>query len=157
MSRLGLILAVAGLGLALALLASQDLAAVGALLAGAGFGMTRRRRRRRRVVGWSFHWQFAAWIAGALEIWVALWALGHPVGWTESLATEALIQAISSAAFLVPGALGLQEAGFLGLGALLGLPPGVAAALAVTPRIRDLMLYLPGLVAWVGAERRLAG
>ena len=119
--------------------------------------MTRRLWRRRRVVGWSFLWQFAAWIAGALEIWVALWALGHPVGWTEALAIEALIQAISSAAFLVPGALGLQEAGFLRLGALLGLPPGVAAALAVTRRIRDLVLYLPGLVAWVGAERRLAG
>ncbi|MBX9702336.1 MAG: lysylphosphatidylglycerol synthase domain-containing protein [Acetobacteraceae bacterium] len=118
--------------------------------------MTRRLWRRRRVVAWSFLWQFAAWIAGALEIWVALWALGHPVGWMEALAIEALIQAVSSAAFLVPGALGLQEAGFLGLGALLGLPPEVSAALALTRRIRDLVLYLPGLLAWVWAERRLA-
>lgn len=118
--------------------------------------MTRRLWRRKRVVAWSFLWQFLAWIAGALEIWVALWALGHPVGWAEALAIEALIQAVSSAAFLVPGALGLQEAGFLGLGALLGLPPEVSAALALTRRIRDLVLYLPGLLAWVWAERRIA-
>ena len=119
--------------------------------------MTRRLWRRRRRIAASFLWQFAAWIAGALEIWVALRALGHPVGWVEALAIEALIQAVSSAAFLVPGALGLQEAGFLGLGALLGLPAEVSAALALTRRIRDLVLYLPGLLAWVWAERRLAG
>jgi hypothetical protein len=118
--------------------------------------MTRRLWRRKRRVAACFLWQFAAWIAGALEIWVALWALGHPVGWAEALAIEALIQALASAAFLVPGALGLQEAGFLGLGALLGLPPEVSAALALTRRIRDLVLYLPGLLAWVWAERRMA-
>jgi hypothetical protein len=117
--------------------------------------MTRRLWRVRRAVAGSFLWQFAAWVAGALEIWVALHVLGHPVGWGEALAIEALIQAVSSAAFLVPGALGVQEAGFLGLGALVGLPAEVSTALALTRRIRDLVLYLPGLLAWVWAERRL--
>ena len=67
---------------------------------------------------------------------------------------EALIQAVSSAAFLVPGALGLQEAGFIGIGALVGLDPATAAALAVARRVRDLLLFLPGLAAWAWAERR---
>ena len=53
-----------------------------------------------------------------------------------------MIQALSSAAFLVPGALGLQEAGFLGLGLLLGLPAEVAAALAIA-RFRP-QEHLPG-------------
>lgn len=118
--------------------------------------MMRRLWRRRRTVGLSFLWQFAAWVAGTLEIWVALRVLGHPVSWADALAIEALIQAVANAAFLVPGALGLQEAGFLGLGALLGLPAEVSAALALTRRIRDLVLYLPGLLAWAWAERRLA-
>jgi glycosyltransferase 2 family protein len=118
--------------------------------------MVRRLWRRHGRVARSLAWQLAAWVAGALEIWVALRVLGHPVGWSEALAIEALIQAVSSAAFLVPGALGLQEAGFLGLGALLGLPAEVSAALALTRRIRDLVLYLPGLLAWVWAERRLS-
>lgn len=115
----------------------------------------RRAWSRPRSVALCFLWQLAAWMAGALEIWVALWLLGAPVSLLDALAIEALIQAISSAAFLVPGALGVQEAGFVGIGALLGLDPATGAALAVTRRIRDLVLYLPGLAAWVWAERRI--
>lgn len=109
--------------------------------------------RRPRAITLCFAWQLAGWLAGALEIWVALWALGAPVGPAEALVIEALIQAVSSAAFLVPGALGLQEAGFIGIGALVGIDPATAAALAVARRVRDLLLFLPGLAAWAWAER----
>jgi glycosyltransferase 2 family protein len=118
--------------------------------------MTKRLWGARRAVLLCFLWQLAGWMAGSLEIWIALHFLGHPVGLAEAVAIEALIQAVSSAAFLVPGALGLQEAGFLGLGLLLGLPPEVAAALAIARRLRDLIIFLPGLLAWVWAERRVA-
>lgn len=118
--------------------------------------MTRRLWRVRGAILACFLWQLAGWAAGALEIWLALYFLGHPVGLAEALAIEALIQAVSSAAFLVPGALGLQEAGFLGLGMLLGLPAEAAAALAIARRLRDLIVFLPGLLAWVWAERRMA-
>ncbi len=118
--------------------------------------MTRRLWARPAIPLRSLFWQLAAWLSGALEIWVALWVLGHPVGWAEALAIEALIQALASAAFLVPGTLGVQEAGFLGLGALLGLPAEVALALALTRRVRDLVIYLPGLAAWAAWERRLS-
>ncbi len=101
-------------------------------------------------------WQFAAWLAGALEIWVACWVLGAPIGPADALMIEALIQALASAAFIVPGALGVQEAGFVGLAVLAGLDPSMGAALAVTRRFRDLLLYLPGLLAWAWAERRAA-
>ncbi len=116
----------------------------------------RRAWRRPRAIAVCFLWQLAAWTAGALEIWLALWLLGAEVSLLDALAIEALIQAISSAAFLVPGALGVQEAGFVGIAVLLGMDPATGAALAVTRRIRDLVLYLPGLVAWVWAERRLS-
>ena len=115
----------------------------------------RRAWRRPRAIAWCFLWQLAAWMAGGFEIWVALHLLGAPVSLLDALAIEALIQAISSAAFLVPGALGVQEAGFVGIAVLLGLDPATGAALAVTRRIRDLVLYLPGLLAWLWAERRL--
>ena len=117
-------------------------------------GYVRRCWRRPRAIGLCFLWQLAGWFAGALEIWVARWALGAPVGVAEALAIEALIQAISSAAFLVPGALGLQEAGFIGIGVLIGLDPATAAALAVARRLRDMLIFLPGLAAWACAERR---
>jgi len=119
--------------------------------------MTRRLWRRPGPLAWCFAWQLAAWLAGTLEIWVTLQLLGYPVGWAEALAIEALIQAIASAAFLIPGALGAQEAGFLGLGMLLGLPPDAAAALALARRFRDVVLYLPGLAAWAWGERQGGG
>ncbi len=118
--------------------------------------MARRLWQCRAAIGLCFGWQLAGWVAGALEIWLALYFLGHPVSPATALAIEALIQALSSAAFLVPGALGLQEAGFLGLGLLVGLPAEAGAALAIARRIRDLAVFLPGLAAWVWAEKRLA-
>ena len=117
---------------------------------------TRRLWRARRAVLLCFLWQFAGWMAGALEIWVAAQAIGAPVGVAEALAIEAMVQAVASAAFLMPGALGVQEAGFLGLGMLLGLDAEVAAALAVARRLRDLLVFLPGLLFWVRAERQIA-
>lgn len=114
----------------------------------------RRAWRRPRAIALCFGWQFAAWIAGALEIWVGFLVFDLPFGFTEALVVEALVQALSSAAFLVPGALGLQEAGFIGIGALVGIPAAPAAALALARRFRDLFLYLPGLLLWAWEERR---
>ena len=110
-------------------------------------------RRRGRVLLCGVM-QFASWAAGSGEIWLAMYFLGHPLSLLECVMIEALIQATSSAAFVVPGALGVQEAGFLLFGHLLGLTPEIAAALAVIRRCRDLLLYVPGLVAWQVQEGR---
>ena len=40
---------------------------------------------------------------------------------------------------------------------LLGLDAETAAALAVARRLRDLIVFLPGLLFWARAERRMAG
>jgi putative membrane protein len=111
-------------------------------------------KRRRRVLACLF-WQVVAWSSGSGEIWLALYFLGHTRSVAEAVMIEALIQATSSAAFIVPGALGVQEAGYLLFGHLLGLTPDIAAALAVIRRCRDLLLYVPGLVWWQILEGRL--
>jgi putative membrane protein len=100
-------------------------------------------------------WQCAGWIAGAAEIWLALYFLGQPRSIVDALIIDALIQAISSVAFVIPGALGVQEGGFLLLGALVGLDGSSALALAAARRVRDLIVYFPGLAAWHRAEVRL--
>jgi putative membrane protein len=92
--------------------------------------------------------QFVAWALGAVDIWLALQFLGHPLPPSEALMIEALIQGSVSAAFAVPGALGVQEAGFIFFGGMLGLPHEIAAALAVIRRCRDLLCYAPGLIVW---------
>lgn len=110
-------------------------------------------RRRARVVRCAL-WQLLGWIAGAGEIWLALYFLGHPVGPLAAVLLEALAQAVSSAAFMVPGALGVQEGGFLLFGSLLGLGPEIALALALARRVRDLVVFVPALVAWQVSEGR---
>lgn len=114
----------------------------------------RRLWRRPREMALCAFWQLLGWMAGALEIWVAAWALGTPISIADALLIEALIQTLISAAFVVPGALGVQEAGFIGLAVLVGLDPAAGAALAVARRLRDVVLFLPGLLAWAWLERR---
>lgn len=110
-------------------------------------------RRHASVLICGF-WQFIAWSLGAVEIWLALYFLGHTLSIQKAFMIEALIQATASAAFAIPGALGVQEAGFVLFGHMLGLTPDIAVALAVIRRCRDLLLYVPGLIAWQMQEGR---
>jgi putative membrane protein len=110
-------------------------------------------RRRSRVLLCCVY-QTAGWIAGAGEIYLALGYLGHPVSLSDAFILEALAQAAASAAFVVPGAIGVQESSFLLFGQLLGLGPETALALALARRVRDLLMFLPALLAWQVLEGR---
>lgn len=98
--------------------------------------------------------RLAAWLVGAGEIWLALHFFGHPVSLAEALMLESLGQAVRAAAFMVPGALGVQEGGYILLGSLLGLDSPVALAISLAKRVRELSLGLPGLLAWQYIEGR---
>ncbi len=106
---------------------------------------------RQRVLR-SFSWMLLGWILGTGETWLALYFLGHPVNWLEALMIESLAQAVKNAAFLIPGALGVLEGGYILLGTLIGLPSSVGLALALTRRVRELSLGVPGLLVWQFAE-----
>lgn len=109
-------------------------------------------RRRWVVFRYLFFWQPLHASVASLEIWTALYFLGVRVPFIEAFVIDSLIQALSSAAFFVPGALGVQEGGFLLIGGALGLDPAICLALAGARRIRDLVNFVPGLVAWQVAE-----
>lgn len=102
----------------------------------------------RRRVATASGWHFLSWLLGAGEIWLALRFLGHPVGLGTAVVIESLGEGLRTAAFTVPGALGVQEAGFLLLGKLFGFTPELAIALSLAKRVRELALGVPGLVAW---------
>jgi putative membrane protein len=99
-------------------------------------------------------WQIAGLIAGCLETWLALRWLGHPVGFSDALVLESLTQAARSVFFMVPAALGVQEAGLIGVGLLLGLGSDVALALSLAKRMREVLFGLPSLLAWQWIEGR---
>jgi putative membrane protein len=96
--------------------------------------------------------QLAAWALGAAEIYAALYFMGYPVSIADAVLLESLILATRTAAFFVPGALGVQEGVFVLLGGVIGLGPEVALALSLVKRVRELVIGVPGLIAWQIAE-----
>jgi putative membrane protein len=99
-------------------------------------------------------WHSAAWVLGAVEIAGVLWLLGHNVTLAEALVIESLAQALRNAGFMLPGALAVQEGAIIGAAALVGVPPGLALAVALVRRAREVVISLPGLIAWQRAELR---
>lgn len=102
----------------------------------------------------SFLLHFGAWLAGVLETWIALRCMDAPAGLLDAVILESLGQALRGAAFAVPSGLGVQEGGFMLLGGLLGIEPQTALALSLVKRVPEVVLGLPGLLAWHGLEAR---
>jgi uncharacterized membrane protein YbhN (UPF0104 family) len=74
------------------------------------------------------------------------------------VALEGLVYLLRSAAFFVPGAIGVLEGGYILLGPVFGLPPGVALSLSFLKRGRDFALGVPAVLIWQALEgRRLLG
>lgn len=93
-------------------------------------------------------WRLIGWAAGAGEIWLVMYFLDQPLGVVDAFILESLGSGIRAAAFMVPGALGVLEGGFVLFGALLGLPAETALAISLSKRVRELILGLPGLFVW---------
>lgn len=107
-------------------------------------------------VAGSFFLSLVGWLVGTGEVYLIMVLLGHPVSWLAALLLESLGQAIRGAAFAVPGALGVQEGGYLLLAPLAGLPPEAAIALSLAKRAREILLGLPGLLYLHFRERARA-
>src|SRR5512143_4317957 len=101
-------------------------------------------------------WHMLSWFLGIAEVWIALHLLGQPVDIRTALLFESLGQAIRTGAFAVPGALGVQEGGYVLVGSALGIDPGVALGLSLVRRVRELLLGIPGLATWQASTIRRA-
>jgi putative membrane protein len=104
----------------------------------------------------SFLLSLVGWLVGTGEVYLILQLIHRPVGWPDALLLESLGQAIRGAAFAIPGALGVQEGGYLLLAPLAGLPPDAALALSLAKRARELLLGVPGLL-YLHLSSRAAG
>ena len=109
---------------------------------------------RPRALAESGAWHVLSWVLGTLEVWFALVFMGIPVGLREAFILESLGQAARSAGFAVPSGVGVQEAGYLATGAMLGLAPEAALALSLAKRLREVGMGLPSLLAWLWLEGR---
>jgi putative membrane protein len=109
---------------------------------------------RPRAIRRGFLWHCLGWVVGAGEAWLVLWLLDAPLGLGEVLILESLAFALRSAAFAIPGGLGVQEGGYAALGALFGLGPEIGLALSLIKRAREVLLAAPALLAWKLIELR---
>ncbi len=108
--------------------------------------------REKGAVGASTFLHLLGWLAGAAETWIALWFMNHALSAGDVLSLESLVFALRTAAFIVPWAAGVQEGGYVVIGALFGLGPDVALALSLLKRAREIISGLPGLLAWHFSE-----
>jgi len=109
---------------------------------------------RRHALVMCCVWTTISLVGGSGEIWIALYALDlHPT-FVNALILQSMVLTIRSAAFAVPGGLGVQEGGYLFVGNLLGIPGDAAFALSLIARVRELALGIPGLISWQLIEAR---
>jgi len=114
------------------------------------------REPRRLCLACGHH--LISWLLGGVEVVLALYVLGVEVDLREGLIIESLGQALRAAGFAIPGSLGVQEGGYILVCGLLGVGPQAAIELSLVKRIREVVLGVPGLIAWQIIEgRRFAG
>jgi putative membrane protein len=92
------------------------------------------------------------WIGSAVWVWLAYRLLGAPIGLGSALAIEGVASGILSVSFLMPAALGVQEAAYVALGSLFGLDPHLSFGLSLLRRGRDLSIGVPTLLFWQWME-----
>ena len=110
--------------------------------------------QRRRQLGLGLLLHLAGWFMSAVQVWAAAQALDRPLSPAEALALTSLAYAARGAFFFVPGGYGVQEGTFVLVGVVLGVDPASALALSLILRARDIVLGLPAIMLWYGAEGR---
>ncbi len=104
--------------------------------------------QRPHILAGNLLWQFIAQLAASGEILLVCYFLGHPISLADALILQSLIRGMRAAAFFVPGGLGVQEGGALLVAGLIGLSPEIGLAIALIKRVRELVVGIPGLIAW---------
>jgi putative membrane protein len=114
-------------------------------------------RRSRVALSCAVH--LAAWLASGVATWIAFRLMGAQVDFLLAIAVEAFVGAVRSAAVLVPGGLGVQEATYALLAPLLGVGAEFGLAVSLLKRARDIVLAVPILLISQAVEGRrlLAG
>lgn len=94
----------------------------------------------------SILYHFWGWLIGAAEVWFFFHLMGVSVSPLESLMLESMVQPMTAAGLVIPGALGVQEAGGVFLCRLLGIDEGAGFTLMAIKRVREAFYNLIGLV-----------
>lgn len=95
---------------------------------------------------------FGRWAIGAVETWIAFLFMGAHVSLASALIIDCITAFLRIFAFMVPGAIGVQEGLYVLVCGIVGLPPAIALAFSFVWRARDLLIGFLGLAVWHAAE-----
>ena len=109
---------------------------------------------RHRAVLICFAWTLISLVISSAEMWIALHALGLNATLPNAFILQSMAMTVRSAAFAVPGQLGVQEGGYVLVGELLHIPGDEAFAISLIARVRDWAIGIPAVVAWQIIEGR---
>lgn len=107
-----------------------------------------------RLLAAAFAWQFAGYLLGSAEIYLALALLGHPASIGAAIAIEAITQAVRQAVFIAPAGLGVQEATVVAVARAFGIGGEAALSLALVRRMREIAWGCIATAAWRVVEAR---
>ena len=93
-----------------------------------------------------FMWRIMGWVTKSGENWLFFYFIGTPISLQDAIILESMSTAFRSAAFFIPGGLGIQDGSLFFIGSLLGLGADNLMALALTKRFRELIVGVPVLI-----------
>lgn len=108
----------------------------------------RRALAPRGRVGLSVALHLIGWCMGAAEAWLAFRLLDARLDLAQAMVVDGLFTSIRLFAFTIPAAAGVQEAAYVVLAGLFGVPAPTAIAFSLVRRARDLVIGAPALLVW---------
>ncbi len=109
--------------------------------------------QRRRLAA-AVVWRMAALIWQSWEVWLAVLLLGHPIGVLEAIMLKSRSNTVATppSSFLTATASRRAPSSFWAASS--GLAPTSQLAVSLAIRIRELLVDVPGLIAWQAVEGR---
>ena len=106
--------------------------------------------KRKVAVTKALFFRLIGWLAGAFEIYIFLLIMDVNVSFLDVILIESFTGIIRAIAFFVPAGIGVQELAFVAIGSYVGLSPSVSFSIAIGRRVREFLVGVPAIVAWLG-------
>jgi glycosyltransferase 2 family protein len=103
------------------------------------------REGKTRFLG-SVLWHIGGWAAGALEVALIFYLIGHEVNWRQAWFIGAMAQLASVIGLFMPAGVGLYEGGHYLAASILGISPALGLSVALIRRVREMFWDLVGLL-----------
>ena len=90
-------------------------------------------------------WHMGGWLAGAFEVAVIFFLIGHRISFANAWFIGAMAQLAAVIGLFAPAGVGLYEGGHYLAASMLGLPPALGVSVALIRRVREIVWDVVGL------------